>query len=348
MSDQQENEIPVPDAVAGIEQSRQVLPGALLAAQRHAKGWSVEHIASQLKFAPRQVVAMEADNYAALPGPVIVRGFVRAYAKLLGLDPSELAAALPQDGIPSARTITPQRTLSAPFSESPLPLGNRRKISLGVQVGVVLLMVVIVAVVLIERSELFADAAHFSWLKQGGKTTAAQDESLAKEPAQSESAEQAELPPEVQDGPDKLKQDKPDAALDNAPGGKVADQVAAQSPGVPLSPVLASSGSAALADSAGKPVSAPASELTGSLNISKSKDLLRLNFREDSWVEIRRSDKSTLISRLLKAGTSESFDISEPVLLVIGNAAGVDASLRGTPLDLQAGSSSNVARLNLK
>ncbi|TFI23966.1 DUF4115 domain-containing protein, partial [Herbaspirillum sp. 3C11] len=92
----------------------------------------------------------------------------------------------------------------------------------------------------------------------------------------------------------------------------------------------------------------PGSPVTGSLNISNSKDLLRLTFREDSWVEIRRGDKSTMISRLLKAGTTESFDINEPVTLVVGNAAGVDASLRGSRLDLETGSSSNVARLSLK
>ncbi len=83
------------------------------------------------------------------------------------------------------------------------------------------------------------------------------------------------------------------------------------------------------------------------LNIVNSKDLLRLTFREDSWVEIRRADKSAVISRLLKAGTTETFDVSDATTLIIGNASGVDATLRGQPLDLKSPGGSNVARLNL-
>src|SRR5436305_692599 len=40
-------------------------PGAQLAAQREAMGMSVEQIADQLKLAPRQVVALEAGDYAS-------------------------------------------------------------------------------------------------------------------------------------------------------------------------------------------------------------------------------------------------------------------------------------------
>src|SRR5471032_1433130 len=53
-------------------------PGAQLAAQREAMGWNVEQIADQLKLAPRQVVALEKGDYAALPNMAVVRGFVRA------------------------------------------------------------------------------------------------------------------------------------------------------------------------------------------------------------------------------------------------------------------------------
>lgn len=159
----------------------------------------------------------------------------------------------------------------------------------------------------------------------------------------------------MQDGSDKSKLEKVESAVTTAASSagaaitnvseKVAsvvapsapEPVAAKTPAVdPAQPKVATA-----------PVN-PGSPVTGSLNISNSKDLLRLTFREDSWVEIRRSDKSTMISRLLKAGTTESFDINEPVTLVVGNAAGVDASLRGSKLDLETGSNSNVARLSLK
>jgi cytoskeleton protein RodZ len=75
---------------------------------------------------------------------------------------------------------------------------------------------------------------------------------------------------------------------------------------------------------------------------------LSLNFRQDSWVEIKRADNTVLISRLAKAGSAETVDMSQPVNIIIGNLAGVDATLRGVPVDLKAGSKTNVARLNLK
>ncbi len=61
-------------------------PGAKLAAGRNAMGWSVEYVAAQLKMAPRQINAIEKDDYVSLPEAAIIRGFLRAYAKLLKLD----------------------------------------------------------------------------------------------------------------------------------------------------------------------------------------------------------------------------------------------------------------------
>jgi len=350
MSDQQGNEAPNSGFASGPEEVRQVaLPGALLAAQRQAKGWSVEHAASQLKFATRQVVALEADNYAALPGPVIVRGFVRAYAKLLGLDANALVASLPQEGPTHSGPIVPQRTLSTPFSESPLPLGNRSKVSPGLVVGGVLVVLLVGAAAVIHRTDAFNDVPQLAWLKQGAK--APSDEPAAA-PAQADA--QQDLPPEVQDGSDKSKLEKVESAVTSAASSassaitNVSERVAsAVAPSAPEPTAAKPVAEPAQPKVAAAPVNS-GSPVTGSLNISNSKDLLRLTFREDSWVEIRRSDKSTMISRLLKAGTTESFDINEPVTLVVGNAAGVDASLRGSRLDLETGSSSNVARLSLK
>ncbi|ASU38396.1 hypothetical protein hmeg3_08865 [Herbaspirillum sp. meg3] len=359
MSDQQGNEAPVPEFVSGTEEVRQVvLPGALLAAQRQAKGWSVEHAASQLKFATRQVIALEADNYAALPGAVIVRGFVRAYAKLLGLDANALVASLPQEGPVGKEPIVPQRTLSTPFSESPLPLGNRSKMSPGLIVGGILVVILAGAAVAIHETDLLNGVPQLAWLKSAANKTGATDEPQAQA-QQGQAADAQELPPEVQDGSDKSKLEKVESAVASATSSaitnvseRVASVVSAPSPQPEAAPVeKPAAPTPAAAVSAQPAASAPvssASPVTGGLSISNSKDLLRLTFREDSWVEIRRNDKTTMISRLLKAGTSESFDITEPVTLVIGNAAGVDASLRGSKLDLQTTSSSNVARLSLK
>jgi cytoskeleton protein RodZ len=69
-------------------------PGVLLAAARKASGLSVGDVAAQMRIAPRQVEAIEADRYDQLPGAVFVRGFVRNYARLLKIDPVPLLHAL--------------------------------------------------------------------------------------------------------------------------------------------------------------------------------------------------------------------------------------------------------------
>ena len=64
---------------------------------REAAGLSIDAVAQQLKLAPRQVKALEDDDFAELPGRTFVRGFVRNYARLLRLDPEAVVAALPGD-----------------------------------------------------------------------------------------------------------------------------------------------------------------------------------------------------------------------------------------------------------
>jgi cytoskeleton protein RodZ len=68
--------------------------GSQLHAAREAAGLTVAEVAQSLKFSPRQIQLLEADDYAALPGNTIVRGFVRSYARMLKLDADSLLQAL--------------------------------------------------------------------------------------------------------------------------------------------------------------------------------------------------------------------------------------------------------------
>lgn len=66
--------------------------GRQLAAAREAQGLTVEEVVRHTKLSTRQVLALEADAYDQLPGPVFVRGFIRNYARHLQLDPVPLLA----------------------------------------------------------------------------------------------------------------------------------------------------------------------------------------------------------------------------------------------------------------
>lgn len=69
--------------------------GATLRAAREQQGLSIGEMAARIKFAPRQLQALEEGNFAALPQGTFLRGLVRSYARSLHLDEQPLLAALP-------------------------------------------------------------------------------------------------------------------------------------------------------------------------------------------------------------------------------------------------------------
>lgn len=64
--------------------------GALLRQAREQQGYSLGEVAERLKFPARQVEALEAGVYEGLPEPVFIKGFLRSYARLLGVDEAQL------------------------------------------------------------------------------------------------------------------------------------------------------------------------------------------------------------------------------------------------------------------
>jgi len=61
---------------------------------RETSGWSLEALAAELKIAPRQLAALEAGQWQALPGAVFVRGVVKGVARWAGRDPEPWLAAV--------------------------------------------------------------------------------------------------------------------------------------------------------------------------------------------------------------------------------------------------------------
>jgi len=59
---------------------------------RRARGITIEHIANVTKISPSILRALEADDLANLPGWVFTRGFLKAYAGEVGLDPDQTIA----------------------------------------------------------------------------------------------------------------------------------------------------------------------------------------------------------------------------------------------------------------
>jgi len=68
--------------------------GGELARAREARGLALADVAQQLKFAARQLEALEQERFDLLPGGTFARGMVRSYARLLKLDPEPLLSRI--------------------------------------------------------------------------------------------------------------------------------------------------------------------------------------------------------------------------------------------------------------
>jgi len=97
--------------------TEQASPGRALAAARAELKLSVADISQQIKYGVKQIVAIEADDYAKLPGMTFVRGMIRSYAKLVHLDPQPLLAELGRRDIPAAVTVDLRTGEQEPFLE---------------------------------------------------------------------------------------------------------------------------------------------------------------------------------------------------------------------------------------
>ncbi len=88
-------------------------PGGILAAERERQGLAPSDIAQRLRMSAWQVEALDADDYARLPRGTFLRGFVRNYAKTLGLPPDDVLSLLAEGSPrePAPRIVVPSQNI---------------------------------------------------------------------------------------------------------------------------------------------------------------------------------------------------------------------------------------------
>jgi cytoskeleton protein RodZ len=133
---EQENKVDMENAIQVAVAEQGTTVGQKLREGRERLGLSVDDVVAKIKLAPRQIVAMEADDYKSLPETAFVRGFVRSYAKLLQLDAQPLLDALP--GAERAQ-VTPELLKV----ETPFPERSVRQQNLNLLIAAFLLALVI-------------------------------------------------------------------------------------------------------------------------------------------------------------------------------------------------------------
>ncbi|HTA38649.1 MAG TPA: RodZ domain-containing protein [Candidatus Acidoferrales bacterium] len=72
---------------------------------REARGLSLSDVSEQIRIRSIYLAAIEDENWSAVGAPVYIRGFLRTYARFLGLDPEDVVAAFNGE-VPSAAATT--------------------------------------------------------------------------------------------------------------------------------------------------------------------------------------------------------------------------------------------------
>jgi cytoskeleton protein RodZ len=88
-----------------MSENGQASVGQVLREAREAQGITLENAAIRLYLMQRQIEAMETDDFDSLGQLVFARGFVRNYARLLGLAPETLLARM--EGAPAEPSAMP-------------------------------------------------------------------------------------------------------------------------------------------------------------------------------------------------------------------------------------------------
>lgn len=252
-------------------------PGMALAAARKAQGLTVENVAGRLRLSPLQIAAIEANDFAALPGDVFARGFVRNYARLLNLNEQPLLSAMAQHQ-PRDSRLPDERLLRDVKGIEMNPQRFR-----GLPVAAVAIAAVVGALAFYEF--ILSDT-------QSAKSLV----TMSSPPVRV-----------------------------TTPSEKIAPPVTE---------------SAAPADGQGAVQNPP--------RIVAANSGLHFLFSRESWVEVRDGLGNILFSKTNFPGTEHHVQGEPPFNIIIGSAHGVQLAYNGTPVDLAAYATEDVARLRLK
>ncbi len=317
-------------------------PGETLRKAREDKGLTLSAVAQQLNLTERALARIEAGDFSQLPGHTFARGYVRAYAKLLGLDQTRLVQEFDQH---TGTNASGSSVNSLGRIEEPSRLSR----SFMRFFGFALLLAL-------------AAAAWFWWQEHTAREASTTPVS-ALERIEVESAdgtteihlldradEVAEAPVDVTDGqPPVVDSDASEAAVTPESTPETTGSSATAAPPQQSQPLpLPETG-----DSAPVPVQAPAASAPSAATdtpapvAAPGEAQLELRFTADCWTRVTDADGRVLFSALAKAGTSRTVTGKAPLDVYLGYARGAQLSYNGEAVNLATHMRGETARLKL-
>ena len=291
--------------------------GQTFSSERERQGLSRADAAQRLHMSAWQVEALEGGDYARLPKGTFLRGFVRNYAKVLGIEAEAALALLPEHAPRDQKPGIVVPTQNIRFD----PLGERLQ---NPYVKATVLAAVAIAI---------GFAAMYWWLFIRPTPPAV----AAHKPA---TQAQVASPAPVSPAPVPVEASKPIAA-------PVAS-VPASAPAKP-EPPKADAKKAEPAKPEPPKVDAAAAPAQGEvLRVGTEGKVLKFVFKGASWVEIRDARGKVLLSRLNPAGSEAEVSGRPPMNVIVGNAPEVQVFYNDRAFDLEPHTKVAVARFTVE
>jgi cytoskeleton protein RodZ len=285
--------------------------GERLQRERAARGISLEEISEATKISARHLRALEGEHFSNLPGGVFNRGFVRSYARFLNLNEEQLVAEyVAADGthddlpLPNARLVGTEK-------ERP-PINVRAIVQL-------LIVLVLLAGGIGAWKEYAAEIKSELQQMKERRTRRHTPTSHAPRPKAAETATVETVP------------------ASTTPAASTSQNVSVET--VPAPSLVVSPDTNVSADSirdGAGPVSTTASQPAAT---ATRKDALADGFEvvvhanQKSWIAAT-ADGHTLEDGLLDVATQKSYRARKQLVLVAGNAGGLEISYNGHNLGL--------------
>lgn len=314
--------------------------GEVLTAQRELKNMTVGEVANQLRLGVRQVEALEANDFAKLPESMITRGFIRNYARLLGVDAEPLILA--------HRALSgADQPQSLNISSENISITNHH-VTPWFKILTVLLLILLLVFGL-------------SYYVQHPFTHVASFDQLGTNNAISTKGANAEPSPEAMQAP--VMEKLPEPALPIAERMTESELAAASTQSQTVDSTTDAKFEQSLAQNevlnansakinegakleSADAVNVGATQANGVVSAS-TQIVLELIFTEESWVSVLDGDNKEIYKKLSPAGASEKIVGKPPFNLHIGNAGGTQVNYKGKSVDLTPYTRNNIARITL-
>lgn len=295
--------------------------GGALRAARENQGLAIQDIASRLRLSPKQIEAIEADNFAALPEPTIVRGFIRNYAKQLKINVEPLLDAynvLVPSAIPHELIVKPSANMKMTSTDKP-KIGSYMWAGLAILLG---LGTWLFYQNYIEKPSPVAPSASMEGVEPLPE---------AALPAAERAAEALPL--------DSAAQVSTELTL---PSATTSETLPAAATNQPLTTDVGVNNVAPVA-----PVQAALPIEPTVAPVPNGMAKLELSATQETWVNVVDANGREIYSRTIFAGSRESIDVKPPVNVTVGNAGATSLSMNGKSIDLAPHSRNNVAHIKL-